>query len=164
MSIHDVSFVFFRMLNFAALVALGVYVFYKYMLNGIQQKIAQQQAMRENKLRQKQLLHEENEKIKQSIQVQAQMGEDLLDKVAQWSVQVEKERVANKKYRDELRIQQEKKHERQREQRELYALKKLVMPGAIEQARKELIHQFAVENKSENYLNSLIAKMDTSIS
>ncbi len=164
MSIHDVSFVFFRMLNFAALVALGVYVFYKYMLNGIQQKIAQQQAMRENKLRQKQLLHEENEKIKQSIQVQAQMGEDLLDKVAQWSVQVEKERVANKKYRDELRIQQEKKHERQREQRELYALKKLVMPGAIEQARKELIHQFAVENKSENYLNSLMAIINKSIS
>lgn len=164
MSIHEMSSIFFRLLNFGVLVALGVYIFYKYMLNGIQQKIAQQKALHENKERQKELLHEENEKIKQSIVVQAQLGEALLYKVIQWSEQVELERAARKKNYEKLRVQQEKKDEIRRAQLELDALKKTVIPVAVEKARNELVQKFAVENNGEHYLNSLMAIMNKSSS
>jgi hypothetical protein len=163
-SIHEVSAIFFRLVNFAALLVLGGYIFYKYMLNGIKQKIAQQHALRENKIRQKELAHEENEKIKQSILLQAQVGQALLEKVAQWSAHVEQERRTDKQNREEQRVAQEKRHELRREQLELNALKKIVMPDAIKQARQELVTQFADKNNGEQFMNSLIAAMDKSIS
>lgn len=155
--------IFFKLLNFGALMALLVFLFRRYILTSVVQEIAVERREEEGKYKQVVNLDKKGKELAIVALSQEHEMRVLLDRAQQWRAVVELEqeklRHTQQMYYDAAFVQQEK----QRQAAETERVMKIVVPQAVQAAQGSLITMFADEKRGRDYLQALLAAMKKSL-
>lgn len=149
----------FRVLNFLVLVALGVYVFWRYFYASLKAQMATRQAALVHLNERKNALAQEQALIDQALVEQEKKYESIVQKLQEWRSLVQATLQAREHEREILK---EKLVESMRKRRAIMAqehLEKVVIPQAVHQARAQLQTRYADQKHAESYLTSLFKRM-----
>lgn len=154
----------FRLLNFAVLIALFIYIFKKYILPTILIRIGQKEALLRQLFNKQQALEQEQYALGETVAKEAQLCAELKKKVQQWKKEVDQEFAERTKEKTEG-IKQLKQKTQQRAQ--WYGnnkIKKEVLTAATAQAKVSLKKQFADPKKGHNFIQPIIDFMRKGVS
>lgn len=155
--------ILFRLLNFAALIALFAYIFKKYMRHDIEQAIEHHRLEETNITNQieENTLH--GSKLSEEIRQQENLCQHLIARANQWKLAFGQEQ--QKKQLEIHAIQQKCLERIQRQARaiERERIIQAVLPKAVEKAQAQLMQSFTQENKNRQFIDDIIAHMKKGI-
>jgi F0F1-type ATP synthase membrane subunit b/b' len=160
MSIHVLSNIFFRLLNTAALCALAVYVFKKYMVAGLRRTIAQRKALESAQLKKNKLAADELRQLEGSIVQEKKEAESLLDAVRQWADVVGKKEKTTQLAQLEMRTYEQQRSVKKEKELERVMLKKTVGLPALADAHKQLVNSFASSDQAQLFTDQVVSLID----
>lgn len=147
--------VLFRLLNFAVLIALGIYVVKRKFLNNIREKIKQKDAQEIDLiLKRKELLHQQ-ENIETTIAQETVLIDKLKNNIMEWKTSAD-EREQQRKALELQSIQKLKeKIELQNEHRALETMRKKIIPEVIKESQEALKEKFT-QPAQRRYVQEII--------
>jgi len=150
----------FRILNFALLIAVMAYFFKRYAYPALKADQEAQEARKKSLEQERELLGQAQEQLDAQLKMQEQGWLELQKKMELWQQAFahQARAVAAERAQWQATIDQQMQ-ERERIMSEM-ALQRAVLPAAVAQARRELEKTFASAEQGEQYLASLIKKME----
>jgi len=153
----------FRFINFAVFAGLLVYLFKKYALPQVKEKLVEKYAFFKDLENQYKNLINQNEVAKNEIKDQDNLFEVLKKKITLWNKSCDKENKAREKEL-ELIIQYHKDRlEKQTQNIQHQKLLEEVFPRVIAGTYKQLEEKFSKKQESEKFLNNIIGYMKKSV-
>ncbi len=150
----------FLVLNFGVLIALGIYLFKRYGLAGIKERIRSEEESLQRLHERKEQLGYDNRMLTEQLVLQDVECVDLGNKIERWHSAYEREQHARYQELAILKERVTKKIEMQEQTVALDFLTKKVVPKAIEEATVKLGQQFASPQEGRQFLTQLIAYME----
>ncbi len=156
MSKHEIVSIIFRLINFAITIAAGFYLFKRYGLDIIQDKIKQKKDHLNSLHHQTSTLENEHQNLASQQKYQTIIFEQLKFKLSLWNTAFEKLLQEKKSEKNEIKIQLHEKVHAQNNYLEKQTLERQVFPKAIDRARDILEKQFASEADGKKYLKPIL--------
>lgn len=151
--------ILFRLINFAALIALVFYVCKKYVIKTVKEQIAHKQDVVVDLRNQADTLVDDICFIDQATQQDAQMCQDLKVRVLEWRAQAERvaqESLTKKQAQIESLVGHARIQTAYLQRRNAY---ESILPQVIDQTRKKLEQKFENEVLAQDFMAQLIASM-----
>ncbi len=149
----------FHILNFLLIVAVGYYLFKRYLADMLRRNIAYDAVSFDALNRQQEELQKQKKNLTASLQRQHIEYQDLAEKIAQWrEIVAQGKLVAQQEHQ---RIEQ-LVHERrvaQAHEMQLQAVHAQVIPQAVDDARLALVKIFTHDAAVRNYLQHLLQRL-----
>lgn len=145
----------FHLINFSLTIALGVYLFRKYMLSDMRQEMAAHELLYISLKKRLESLKKQEQSLEQARVHQTLLYQDLVHKMDRW-----KEAIVERHQKETFvyAIQQERMRERLMQQQhalqELF-MKREVLPRALADAKLELVRSFS-SDEQEDYNERII--------
>jgi len=155
--------IFFKFLNFGALIALLVFIFRRYILPGVVQEIAQEKQQEIGMRTQVIVLDEKGKELASAAISQEHETRVLLDRAQQWQAVFMLEQEKQKHAQQVLYNAALVRKQQQVQAVESEKLMKLVLPQVVEQTRCKLIEVFDNEARGHEYVHDLLAAIKKSL-
>jgi len=161
---QDIIVIAFKLINFAALIGVGFFLFKKHVLPDLLLSIARK------KNKQDLLFLQQSNLEKQQIKLDIQHKEDAAQcqafrtKIDEWKKVVAQEDNILKKEHENMMMVLRKRTERTILQREQQRIHKIVAHVVVKKLEKSLSEHFEKIQESSDYLNSIIDFMNERIS
>ena len=158
----EIVSIIFRFLNFAAFIALIVYLFKNYALDQIKEKIAEKFALFKGLETQRKDLINQNQVAKKEIEDQDDLFALLQKKIKTWNnscrqaTKEKNEELASIKEYHKVRLEQQSANIKQQR------LLKKVLPGVITNTYQQLEQKFSKKEESQKFLKDIIGYMKKS--
>ena len=149
----------FNVLNFALLLALGVYCFKRYVIPALKTEIVADKVDKLNLEHEYNSLEEAQQQLQEQMKAQEELYKDLKIKVHSWNQafsQAEQQKIA---LHEQLLSELIHKYEYQEAQKTLYRVQKKIMPQAITKAQQELEQKFQSPQAGLVYINQVLDAM-----
>jgi F0F1-type ATP synthase membrane subunit b/b' len=156
-----VSFIF-RVLNFAALAALVIYIFRSRFLAQMKSKIREKEVFWQNLKNNKTTLVKQQKELDEEIAWQDSYAQELLAKINKWHEQVHILYDLEKKKHSVYSLQIEQRALTQEKYYQLQILVSHVAACAFQRAQEDLSIMFSDETKASAYLDKLIMSLQKS--
>jgi len=154
-----IAFVF-RILNFAALVGVIIYLFKRYALDMICEQMSEKEAHMQGLVEQKRMLIWRVHELNRSIELQEARGKELVEKVDQWQAQYQKAITQHEQETKEnaervgvLRQIRSKRISQELMEREL-------LPDIFKEVRQTLTEKFSQASENSHFVEELIQQID----
>jgi hypothetical protein len=157
---ESLTTIFFRLLNFAALMWLFVYIFKKYMQKDIEESIEHDRLEEINVNAQISEGGQRSSELSDKIINQEKLCIYLVTRADQWKIAFEKE-VQEKHCAQQ--VLQQQVIERAKLQAQAITQQRViqtVLPHAVKQAREQLAYSFADDAKSKEFVQAIITHME----
>lgn len=149
----------FRILNFITLIALFIYLYKKYVAQGVKNQIEQQDALQERLLSRQEQLETESHLLDQKIVYEEALCAQLTDKVVQWAAIIEEEKNVRQSEKDRiayiiidsLKLQEQNKAN---ENFFCYVQKQVAL-----EVKKKLEKKFMADNEQKAYIKMILSYM-----
>lgn len=149
----------FRLINLGVLVALLGYLFKKYALGTIRQRMIEKNAYVRGLQEQYRSLLYQQEQVVNARKEEELLCQRLQQQVVVWKLAIEKEQKIRREEQEE-RKRVLKEHAEYKEQHlALFYLKKQVIPRAIKQAEQQLEQHFKDKQVGSQYVQHIITRM-----
>lgn len=161
---QDIIVVAFKLINFAALIGVGFFLFKKHILPDLLLSIARK------KNKQDSLFAQQTSLEKQQLQLDIQLKEDAAqcqafrNNIDEWKKTVAQENNILKKEHESMLLFLQKRAKHAAAQREQHRIQKIVAHTVVEKLEKSLSHHFKKTEESARYLDSIINFMNESAS
>jgi hypothetical protein len=156
MLIHnEVISLLFRLINFAALIALAWYLFKKYGLQAMKRAMAQQQEALLGLYTQQSTLDKQHAYAKTQYLQDEQEGYRLLEKIKSWKTAIDDAARIDREYYELLQGQIEQRSREQAGYLQEKTMQSQILAQALETARMQLANQFKKTDATQQYLEQL---------
>jgi len=152
--------IFFRILNFAVLIAVGWYVGKKYIISMVQTKIAERQSRLKNLGQEYVQLKLKQRSLDQYMMEQEKLTQALISKAQRWKLLVDEYHVRRQAEGLQLKKEVERRMTVRTEQAAFMALQHEVVPRALMQAEQELTAYFSQEKHGRLFIDALVHKVE----
>jgi len=149
----------FAFINFAILVALGVYGYSAYAAPGIRHAIQQEQAEHDQLIAQRTQLREVCRGIEERISEQEKQYHELYDLMTQWSYAVQESRRERERVYHEIREHVRDKRNRQRAYRAQRHALQYYIPRAFHDAEQQMRHMYHGE-RGISYIKQVVNRVE----
>lgn len=154
--------IIFRLINFAALIGLAVFIFKRYFLADITEKIHLEEVEKDTLRHQIGQLDQQGNILCHEIVEQEELCKKLAQKVSQWHQIFNHELEQARKENMVLRVKSAERAERQKKFIEHEQLMNAVFPQAIEQIQSQLIKEFSAADRNKTFVIDVIDHMKKS--
>lgn len=152
--------IIFRLINFGALIGLGVYVFKRYFLHDIIEKINQEGLEKESLRHQVQELDDKSNVLSGEIVEQEQLCHKLSERVEQWHHFFNEDIERKRKENQEFHAKAVERLEKQKKFLEQELMMNEVFPQAMDQIKLQLMKDFSDPAKNKNFLADIIGHIE----
>ncbi|HZW61697.1 MAG TPA: hypothetical protein VFF04_05730 [Candidatus Babeliales bacterium] len=152
--------IIFKLLNFAVLIGLFVYLFKNYFLDSIKEQMNAKEQFLADLKHQKEALKEQQKKLEQQIEAQDIVCADFGNKIERWQAAVHEEEIKKQKMREQLHAKLTKKIEYQAHQLSVEKIEKIIEPQALEHAKATLEKEFTAAPAGQRFIEQLINYME----
>lgn len=162
MQVAEYISIAFRLINFGALIALGVYLFKRHVLSSIQLHIAKREQKLVDLSLQNHLLKEQAKAMESNLADQRTVSHQLLQKIDLWSTlvaQYAQEREQEKNSYEQALV---RKMILQSNCIEIHDAQRKALLPAIEQARAELKRHYEAESLGRSFITEIVVHMEKS--
>lgn len=158
----DIVSIVFRLLNFGALIALGIYLFKRYLLGSITLQIAKRQQKLADLSLQNQLLKDQTKAMDFTFAEQQAVSRVLLQKIDVWKALVSQRMLE----RDQEKVMYESALAQRMKTQQAYlalcsAQKRALLP-AIDKAREALIVNYNAAPLGQSFISEIVKHMEKS--
>lgn len=164
MSKHEVVSIIFRLINFAITVGAGYYLFKRYGLSLIQDKIKQKKDYLDELDHQAAVIADTHQNLISQQKYQTILFEQLKFKLSLWNTAYQKMLGTRKNEKDEIKKKLEQKVHMQNSYLAQQSLKRQIFVKAIDQARTILENKFMTPSSGKKYLNPILIHIKKSTS
>lgn len=158
----DIVSIVFKLINFGALIALGIYLFRRFALSGIKLQMAKRQQKLADLALQTQLLKEQAKAMDFTLAEQQSVSRGLLQKIDLWHSLVAHYMLE----RDQERIAREvalaNKMKVQQAYIELHEVQKKALLPAIKKSRDALAQQYTAMPLGQSFISEIVRHMEKS--
>lgn len=148
--------IIFRLVNFAVLIALFIYLFKKYALLTITNRVAQKEALLQALYNQQQLLEKQQYALDKHVDQEAALCAELKEKVSRWKDLIDQKIV--------MREQERVNHIELLEKKTKYHVKsyavsianKRILTASGQQAQQSLVKQFVDKKVGQDFIQPII--------
>lgn len=162
MELSDIVSFVFRVLNFAAILGLIVYVFRTRFLDQMRSKIREKEVFWKNLENNKTMLIKQQEELDDEINWQDIYGQELLAKIDQWHKHMDNIQEIEMKKRKEYCKEAEDRRTTQEKYVQLQEVAKRVSVSAFERIGDELEKRFSNKKKADAYLDKIVTGLQKS--
>lgn len=159
----DLIVVAFKVINFAALIGLCLYFFQRKLKKKIKTKIEEKEVFWQNLQTNKKVLIDQQHKLSIEITWQQQYAQELLKKIGIWrSTSLEFEQALQ----NAMLVNAQQAYERTlaiKEHKQLLATLDQIVPKAMDDVHKELVHYFSELKNADRYVENVVVFMKKSI-
>lgn len=149
----------FRIINFGVLIALLGYLFKKYALSTIQQRMLEKRAYVGGLQEQYRSIIYQQEQIAAIRKEEELLCQRLQQQVSMWRFAIEKERKIRLEEKEQRKDVLKERAQYKEQQIRLLYLKKQVIPHAVRQAEEELQRYFSDKQAGNQYVQQIITRM-----
>jgi hypothetical protein len=162
MHIPEIVSIAFKLINFAALITLGIYLFKRFALPDIQLQISKKQQKQADLFLQNQLLKEQAKAMDFTIAEQQSVSRGLLQKIDLWKSLIAHHNLEQDKEKKARYLSLAQKATTQQSYIALKHVEKKALLPALEQARKDLIHDYQAMPLGQSFIANVIEKIEKS--
>jgi hypothetical protein len=164
MFVHDSWMsIFFKLFNFAALVALIVFIYRRYIYSGVIQGIAEEKQQEEGMQRQVVILDQKGKELTQAAINQEHETRFLLNRALQWQEVFKLEHEKKKHEHKVLCDSARSRKKLQMKTLETEQMRAIVVPESLEKAHGTLVETFADKKRGREYLEALLTTLKQSL-
>lgn len=151
--------IFFRLFNFALLMAVFYYIFKKYIKHQAEEKINQKESLLKGLKEQGYMLEGKGHNLELRMKFQEDKMQKLKERIQEWNqaVKIEQEKRKEENARLFQAIAQ-RMHHKNEEIKKTY-LKSIIIPQVVNAVRTDLHKEFADQEKGKNYLQELFTHL-----
>lgn len=156
----DVVAIFFRLVNFIALMSVGFFLFKKYVMPDLLLSIARKKNKEDSLYAQQAALEKEQSNLDKLLKEESLQCQDFRAKIDTWKKSVTLENERSEKRRHDITqavIKQRTQNALRQEQQQLQVL---VTHSLIADVRKSLTHYFQDSHHGDEYLNAVLHFMN----
>jgi uncharacterized protein YicC (UPF0701 family) len=164
MSKHEIVSIIFRLINFAITIGAGFYLFKRYGLSLIQDRLKQKKDQLDALNAQTLSLEQEHQNLTSQQKYQTILFEQLKFKLSLWNTAFEKLIQERKSEKNDIKAQLDQKVYVLNNHLEKISLEHQVFPKAIEQSRDILEKKFASQAAGKRYLKPILTHIKKSAS
>ena len=157
---HAIIGIFFRLLNFALLIGLFVYLFKKYGKSVFVELLAKKDADRESLLSEQTILEKKQSELDLLLAQEVRDCEKLREKIDVWKTVVDNEKALHEKEYEKIRMLADKKGMLRAAQAEQEHIRLMVLDELIPQLRNSLGTHFQEEKNGRAYTDAIVRFMD----
>ena len=153
---NDLVTVVFRIINFMILIGVGIFLFRRYVLPGLRADYNKDTAFKHNLEQQKRTLEEQAYELDARTAKQVIKGDYLAQRTIAWEHSIAEKKNARATEKKEREVQLAQVYRKQYQEIEAHALKKQVVPQALQQAHKKLVDEYSDSSHGKQALSLLI--------
>ena len=155
---HDIfsSNVIFRIINFAAFMGLFAFLFKRKLLPSIKKQIQEKKLLLQNLEQQKQGVKYQHSNLDNAIEQQEHLAIELQKKIMLWQMQLKQEQEQLNKQKTIMQEAIKIKAQKQKQERALKQLNKIIAPRALEQVEHTMKQEFADNARNEAFIRDII--------
>ncbi len=148
--------IIFRLVNFAVLIALFIYLFKKYALSTITNRVAQKEALLQALYNQQQLLEKQQYALDNHVDQEAALCAELKEKVSQWKDLIDQKIVMREQERVNRIELLEKKTKYYVQSYAISIANKRILTASGQQAQQSLAKQFVDKKVGQDFIQPII--------
>ena len=157
---QDIIVIAFKLINFAALLGVGFFLFKKHILPDLRLSIARKKNKHDSLFLQQANLEHQQLKLDKFLKEDAIQCETFRTKIDKWKKVVAQENNMLKKEQENITVAIRKRIEHTAIQREQKRVQKIVAYTVVNRLKKSLSHHFKQPQENSEYLDSIIAFMN----
>lgn len=154
-STHVIAIVF-KLLNFAVIVSLFVYLFRRYVIQWIYSSLAEKKKVVDDLEHMVNVLHAEHESLDRHMQEHELLHHDLNRKLEQWNTRFEQAKKQREQQQAKRREQMARINEIRAHARMLQSIERIVVPQAVIQMTDQLQAKYQDNQASNAFLARII--------
>lgn len=159
----EATAIFFRLLNFALLIGVLIYIYKKYIHASLQQAVRQKQIHKEGLQHKENTLQEEWHQLAVHQQAADAYIAQLKERIAVWQQYIQEQQQRREREHQQQCLKQKERIAVQHSYIQSEQLKRLVVPEAVEQATKELQKQFASPEAQRQFIASITQNLQRTL-
>ncbi len=161
---QDIIVIAFKLINFAALIGVGFFLFKKHILPDLILSIARKKNTQDSLFLQQTNLEKQQLNLDTQLKDDAAQCETFRTKIDEWKKVVAQEHTQLKKEHEHMLVLARKHTEDSTLQREQKRIQKIVAHTVVARLQKSLSQHFEKQQESSDYLNSIIDFMNERVS
>ncbi|MEX0940130.1 MAG: hypothetical protein WDZ41_02125 [Candidatus Babeliales bacterium] len=154
--LNNIIAIIFRLINFSIIVAGSVYLFQKYILSSIKERIKEKEIFWQNLRINKESLIDQKDRIITQIASQETYAQYLLNNIVKWQKYIQQKELQKIEQQKNISIHIAQRIDQQEQNYSLELLKQELLPDVFDKAYDELKKKYQSPIEAQEYIDKVL--------